>query len=163
MLKLTLLCLAAVTALGKTSCVNNPTDLGCSMTTSAENSVRTSTDTIPPNKSTSVGPRPDNTPLLQPSINPFGLTWLRSGPIIQGIPAINTAFLAGFTQLVKPGHCPPLRTRCLPGYSRYPLTTEVFPAQLCVGDLDCPGYDKCCFDVCLNESVCKSFRSVFWR
>ncbi|KAA0200682.1 hypothetical protein HAZT_HAZT004123 [Hyalella azteca] len=45
----------------------------------------------------------------------------------------------------KPGYCPPVRPTC-PRF-RAP--------QLCSNDGACKGVDKCCFDKCLGEHVCK--------
>merc|ERR1712106_1190468 len=49
----------------------------------------------------------------------------------------------------KPGQCPPVRPSCPP--------TRNFgrPPQTCSNDSRCPGVDKCCFDTCLQEHVCK--------
>ncbi|KAL7642308.1 UNVERIFIED_CONTAM: hypothetical protein RMT77_006869 [Armadillidium vulgare] len=49
----------------------------------------------------------------------------------------------------KWGYCPPLRPSC-PG-----LTRSARP-RICSNDYSCPGVDKCCFDVCLEVSVCKA-------
>ncbi|XP_076030612.1 uncharacterized protein LOC143018913 [Oratosquilla oratoria] len=48
--------------------------------------------------------------------------------------------------IVKPGRCPPVRPIC-PRFSGAPIT--------CSKDGDCGGVDKCCFDRCLGEHVCK--------
>ncbi|XP_076030887.1 uncharacterized protein LOC143019073 [Oratosquilla oratoria] len=50
------------------------------------------------------------------------------------------------TQVVKPGQCPPVRPVC-PRVSGPPVT--------CSNDGACGGVDKCCFDRCLGEHVCK--------
>ncbi|XP_076030889.1 uncharacterized protein LOC143019075 [Oratosquilla oratoria] len=50
------------------------------------------------------------------------------------------------TQVVKPGQCPPVRPVC-PRVSGPPAT--------CSNDGVCGGADKCCFDRCLGEHVCK--------
>ncbi|XP_076030882.1 uncharacterized protein LOC143019072 [Oratosquilla oratoria] len=50
------------------------------------------------------------------------------------------------TQIVKPGQCPPVRPLC-PRVSGPPVT--------CSNDGACGGVDKCCFDRCLGEHVCK--------
>ncbi|XP_076030950.1 uncharacterized protein LOC143019142 [Oratosquilla oratoria] len=50
------------------------------------------------------------------------------------------------TQIVKPGQCPPVR----------PVCPRVFgPPITCSNDGACGGVDKCCFDRCLGEHVCK--------
>lgn len=46
----------------------------------------------------------------------------------------------------KPGSCPIVRPIC-PKYSG--------PPQLCNTDNSCPGTNKCCHDVCLQQNVCK--------
>ncbi|XP_042857765.1 uncharacterized protein LOC122244036, partial [Penaeus japonicus] len=50
----------------------------------------------------------------------------------------------------KPGACPPTRPVC-PRFFTPPLVAP----QTCGDDSKCPGYDKCCFDICLEEHVCK--------
>ncbi|XP_068244109.1 SUMO-interacting motif-containing protein 1-like [Palaemon carinicauda] len=52
------------------------------------------------------------------------------------------------TGLSKPGRCPPVRPLC-------PQVKLVTPPQPCVNDALCSGYDKCCYDTCLQEHVCK--------
>merc|ERR1711972_431362 len=49
----------------------------------------------------------------------------------------------------KQGYCPPVRPSCPP--------TRFFggPPQTCSNDGSCPGVDKCCYDTCLSEHVCK--------
>ncbi|XP_050726117.1 uncharacterized protein LOC127003452 [Eriocheir sinensis] len=51
--------------------------------------------------------------------------------------------------VVKPGRCPPVRPVCPP--------TRSFqqPPATCSNDGRCGGFDKCCFDTCLQEHVCK--------
>ncbi|XP_068227550.1 elastin-like [Palaemon carinicauda] len=49
--------------------------------------------------------------------------------------------------IVKPGQCPPVRPQCPPVRSG--------PPQTCSNDSKCFGVDKCCFDRCLEEHVCK--------
>merc|ERR1712002_87157 len=50
---------------------------------------------------------------------------------------------------VKPGRCPPVRPTCPP------VRNFGGPPQTCSNDGSCAGYDKCCFDTCLQEHVCK--------
>ncbi|XP_027213323.2 uncharacterized protein [Penaeus vannamei] len=50
----------------------------------------------------------------------------------------------------KPGSCPPTRPVCPRFYTPPPVGP-----QTCGDDSKCPGYDKCCFDICLEEHVCK--------
>merc|ERR1711972_721022 len=49
----------------------------------------------------------------------------------------------------KRGFCPPVRPSCPP--------TRFFggPPRTCCNDGICPGVDKCCYDTCLSEHVCK--------
>ncbi|XP_068230682.1 uncharacterized protein [Palaemon carinicauda] len=49
---------------------------------------------------------------------------------------------------VKPGQCPPVRPQC-------PPVRNFAPPQTCSNDSKCGGVDKCCFDRCLEEHVCK--------
>ncbi|XP_066986785.1 uncharacterized protein [Macrobrachium rosenbergii] len=49
---------------------------------------------------------------------------------------------------VKPGVCPPVRPQC-------PPVRSFAPPQPCSNDSKCGGVDKCCFDRCLEEHVCK--------
>ncbi|XP_068230687.1 uncharacterized protein [Palaemon carinicauda] len=49
---------------------------------------------------------------------------------------------------VKPGQCPPVRPQC-------PPVRSFAPPQTCSNDSKCGGVDKCCFDTCLQEHVCK--------
>ena len=51
--------------------------------------------------------------------------------------------------VVKPGRCPPVRPVC-------PPTRSFGPPQTCSNDGACGGFDKCCFDTCLQEHVCKA-------
>ncbi|XP_066986804.1 uncharacterized protein [Macrobrachium rosenbergii] len=53
---------------------------------------------------------------------------------------------------LKPGQCPPVRPQC--------PVRQFVPPQPCVSDGYCPGSDKCCFDRCLEQRVCKPV-SVF--
>ncbi|XP_037772357.1 elastin-like isoform X2 [Penaeus monodon] len=46
----------------------------------------------------------------------------------------------------KPGRCPQIRDTC-PGLRK--------GVPICRQDTDCFGSDKCCFDTCLNDTVCK--------
>lgn len=48
----------------------------------------------------------------------------------------------------KPGLCPPVRAEC-------PLRIFGGPPQTCSKHGDCYGSERCCFDRCLNEHVCK--------
>ncbi|XP_063602414.1 probable glycoprotein hormone G-protein coupled receptor [Penaeus indicus] len=47
----------------------------------------------------------------------------------------------------KFGQCPPVRPTC--------PQTRFGPPQTCSNDYNCAGRDKCCFDRCLGEHVCK--------
>nr|QOL09958.1 type IIa crustin cruIIa-4 [Penaeus vannamei] len=47
----------------------------------------------------------------------------------------------------KFGLCPPVRPTC--------PNTRFGPPQTCSNDYNCAGSDKCCFDRCLGEHVCK--------
>nr|ACU25385.1 crustin 4 [Panulirus japonicus] len=49
----------------------------------------------------------------------------------------------------KPGRCPPVRPNCPP------VRTFGGPPQTCSNDYSCAGSDKCCYDTCLREHVCK--------
>lgn len=49
---------------------------------------------------------------------------------------------------VKPGRCPPVRPVC-------PPTRAFGPPRPCSGDSSCGGSDKCCYDTCLGQRVCK--------
>ncbi|XP_068230693.1 uncharacterized protein [Palaemon carinicauda] len=49
---------------------------------------------------------------------------------------------------VKPGQCPPVRPQC-------PPVRAFAPPQTCSNDSKCGGVDKCCYDRCLEEHVCK--------
>ncbi|XP_064099735.1 small cysteine and glycine repeat-containing protein 2-like [Macrobrachium nipponense] len=49
---------------------------------------------------------------------------------------------------VKPGICPPVRPQC-------PPVRNFAPPQTCSNDSKCGGIDKCCYDRCLEEHVCK--------
>ncbi|XP_050726115.1 antileukoproteinase-like [Eriocheir sinensis] len=51
--------------------------------------------------------------------------------------------------VVKPGRCPPVRPVCPP------VRNFGGPPAHCSSDSDCSSYDKCCFDRCLSEHVCK--------
>ncbi|XP_045136931.1 acanthoscurrin-2-like [Portunus trituberculatus] len=53
-----------------------------------------------------------------------------------------------FAGVVKPGVCPAVRPVC-------PNTRSFQPPATCSNDGGCGGYDKCCFDTCLQEHVCK--------
>ncbi|XP_068219254.1 uncharacterized protein [Palaemon carinicauda] len=56
---------------------------------------------------------------------------------------------------VKPGNCPQVRPQC-------PPVRSGFPPNPCSNDYKCGGLDKCCYDVCLEEHVCKP-QSYFGR
>ncbi|XP_076050873.1 uncharacterized protein LOC143031205 [Oratosquilla oratoria] len=47
----------------------------------------------------------------------------------------------------KPGRCPPIRICPPAGYNEGP--------RICFNDQGCYGSDKCCYDSCLRERVCK--------
>lgn len=53
------------------------------------------------------------------------------------------------SQVVKAGQCPPVRAEC-------PLRIFGGPPEPCSKHGDCNGIDRCCFDRCLNEHVCKA-------
>ncbi|XP_064115798.1 elastin-like [Macrobrachium nipponense] len=50
--------------------------------------------------------------------------------------------------VVKPGQCPPARPVC-------PPVRNFQPPATCSNDGACGGVDKCCYDTCLEEHVCK--------
>ncbi|XP_047501234.1 glycine-rich cell wall structural protein 2-like [Penaeus chinensis] len=52
--------------------------------------------------------------------------------------------------VVKPGSCPPVRPQCPPVRSGYR------PPNQCSNDSKCPGYEKCCYDTCLQHHTCKA-------
>ncbi|XP_064120292.1 glycine, alanine and asparagine-rich protein-like [Macrobrachium nipponense] len=56
----------------------------------------------------------------------------------------------------KPGQCPPVRPACPPVRSH-------FGPQPCNSDGNCSGVDKCCFDICLQQAVCKPPQGGFGR
>ena len=60
------------------------------------------------------------------------------------------------SQVVKPGLCPPVRPDC-------PLRQFGGPPQTCSKDGDCASVDKCCFDRCLGEHVCKPPRGSYGK
>ncbi|KAK7087037.1 hypothetical protein SK128_016990 [Halocaridina rubra] len=49
---------------------------------------------------------------------------------------------------VKPGFCPPVRPVC-------PPVRNFAPPSTCSNDFACSGVDKCCYDRCLVEHICK--------
>ncbi|XP_076043521.1 uncharacterized protein LOC143026650 [Oratosquilla oratoria] len=49
---------------------------------------------------------------------------------------------------VNPGNCPPVRPQC-------PPTRSHQAPQTCAHDGDCGRWNKCCYDTCLGEHVCK--------
>ncbi|XP_066969321.1 uncharacterized PE-PGRS family protein PE_PGRS54-like [Macrobrachium rosenbergii] len=53
-----------------------------------------------------------------------------------------------FAGVVKPGFCPPVRPVC-------PPVRNFLPPAPCSNDGACGGVDKCCFDTCLQQHVCK--------
>ncbi|XP_071533051.1 uncharacterized protein [Panulirus ornatus] len=54
----------------------------------------------------------------------------------------------------KPGSCPIVRLECPP--------TRLFDGpQTCFNDYTCAGSDKCCYDTCLGERVCKPVEFPF--
>ncbi|KAK7078793.1 hypothetical protein SK128_013925 [Halocaridina rubra] len=53
-----------------------------------------------------------------------------------------------FVGVVKPGFCPPVRPVC-------PPIRNFLPPATCSNDGACGGVDKCCFDTCLQEHICK--------
>ncbi|XP_037772451.1 uncharacterized protein LOC119568128 isoform X2 [Penaeus monodon] len=161
MLQTVLVCLAAGIAFGQTDSAHNTTVTDNTMVTPAHTSFQTPTADYP-NENENAGLSPINAHPTYLGLNNL-LTWIHGGPINQGIPATNGApFVVGFAPLIKPGHCPPLRAHCLPGYPQYLRTTAFLPAQVCAGDFDCPENNKCCFDICLNESVCKPSTRIYW-
>merc|ERR1712179_345862 len=50
--------------------------------------------------------------------------------------------------VTKQGQCPPVRPSC-------PPTRFGQPPRTCSSDGGCGGYDKCCFDTCLQHHTCK--------
>merc|ERR1712106_544118 len=50
--------------------------------------------------------------------------------------------------ITKQGQCPPVRPSC-------PPTRFGQPPRQCSSDGACGGYDKCCFDTCLQHHTCK--------
>nr|QIE09215.1 re-crustin [Rimicaris exoculata] len=59
---------------------------------------------------------------------------------------------------IRPGICPPVRPQC-------PPTRFGGPPQTCSSDSSCTNNytDKCCFDRCLEEHVCKPPQQNFGR
>lgn len=53
----------------------------------------------------------------------------------------------------KAGLCPPVRPSC-------PPTRSFGPPNTCSNDGACGGVDKCCFDTCLQEHICKPPRGI---
>merc|ERR1719341_1532136 len=54
------------------------------------------------------------------------------------------------SQVVKPGSCPIVRAEC-------PIRSGGFqPPRDCSKSGDCPGADRCCYDRCLQQHVCKA-------
>ncbi|XP_066973308.1 uncharacterized protein [Macrobrachium rosenbergii] len=49
---------------------------------------------------------------------------------------------------IKPGNCPRVRNVC-------PPVRTFSPPNPCSNDYRCFGSNKCCYDVCLKEHVCK--------
>nr|ACU25382.1 crustin 1 [Panulirus japonicus] len=56
----------------------------------------------------------------------------------------------------KPGSCPIVRPDC-------PPTRTFLGPQTCSNDFSCAGSDKCCYDTCLGEHVCKPPEYPFGR
>lgn len=56
---------------------------------------------------------------------------------------------APLADVLKPGHCPPLRSSC-------PVLGHYLPPSTCSDDGSCPGVDKCCYDNCLQQHTCSS-------
>jgi len=50
--------------------------------------------------------------------------------------------------VTKQGQCPPVRPSC-------PPTRNFGPPRTCSSDGACAGFDKCCFDTCLQHHTCK--------
>merc|ERR1712055_1213573 len=50
--------------------------------------------------------------------------------------------------VTKQGQCPPVRPSC-------PPTRGFSPPRTCSSDGACSGFDKCCFDTCLQHHTCK--------
>merc|ERR1712033_134974 len=50
--------------------------------------------------------------------------------------------------ITKQGQCPPVRPSC-------PPTRFGQPPRQCSSDGGCAGFDKCCFDTCLQHHTCK--------
>ncbi|XP_076051007.1 uncharacterized protein LOC143031268 [Oratosquilla oratoria] len=50
---------------------------------------------------------------------------------------------------VKPGSCPPIRYQC----SQHRVQNS--DPQICTHDGNCRGSEKCCYDTCWKEHVCK--------
>lgn len=163
MLQAMFVCLVVGIALGQTEGANNTSVPDNTKTAPTPADIPTPTADYPaPFESVNAGLPPIHAPPTYLSLNDL-LTWTGGAPISPGIPAVNggASFVVGFAPLVKPGQCPPLRTHCLPGYSQDLRKVGSFPAQVCGADFDCPGTNKCCFDVCLNEAVCKSSARIF--
>lgn len=73
--------------------------------------------------------------------------WCRT-PQGQAYCCENSNQAPSFAGVVKPGQCPPVRPVC-------PNTRSFLPPATCSNDGACGGFDKCCFDTCLQEHVCK--------
>ena len=54
----------------------------------------------------------------------------------------------------KPGFCPKIRTVC---------PKKIFgPPVICNDDYECAGTDKCCYDRCIQDRVCKPIRKNWY-